>query len=351
MKYYDIRDDLKAYPDAWCYLVWSKRGPGKTYSTLRMCIEDKKKFVFIKRTIEDVKMLCASGKHKNINFDVSPFVPLNRDFGWHIVPVKIEKGLAGFYWCNENNEPCGDPVGYCVALSIATDVKGFDMSECDYMIFDEFIPKRYETIKRNEGDSMLDIYMTISRDRVERGRGELKLICLANATSINNPTFMVLDVMDIASFMDMSNREFQYLEKRRILLHEIPGQEVEEKDMTGIEIAMKGTEWAEMAFGGHFAYDDFSNVSHIRLKGYAPVCSVIYKKKHFYIYQKDGFYYMTSSKANNAPEYDLNRENEQKRFFYDYVGALMESNIDGKMKFETYSMYDLLVNYKKIFKI
>ena len=351
MKYYDIRDDLKAYPEAWCYLVWSKRGPGKTYSTLRMCIEDKKKFVFIKRTIDDVKMLCASGKKKNIKFDVSPFVPLNRDFGWNIKPVKIEKGLAGFYWSNENDEPYGEPVGYCVALSIATDVKGFDMSECEYMIFDEFIPKRYEVIKRNEGDSMLDIYMTIKRDRIERGRGELKLICLANATSINNPTFMILDVMDVASIMDISGKEFVYQADRRILLHEIPAVPVEEKDMTGIELAMKGTEWAEMSFGGHFAYDDFSNVSHVRLKGYSPVCSVIYKKKHFFVYQKDGFYYMTSSKANNVPVYDLNRENEQKRFFYDYVGALMEANIEDKMKFEAYSMYDLLVNYKKIFKI
>ena len=35
MTYYDIRNDLKRFPDAWCYLIWSSRGPGKTYSTLR----------------------------------------------------------------------------------------------------------------------------------------------------------------------------------------------------------------------------------------------------------------------------------------------------------------------------
>ena len=45
IKYYDIREDLRKFPNMWCYLIWSKRGPGKTYSTLRMCIEDKKKFV------------------------------------------------------------------------------------------------------------------------------------------------------------------------------------------------------------------------------------------------------------------------------------------------------------------
>ena len=34
-KYYYFPDDLERYPDAWCYIVWSRRGPGKTYSALR----------------------------------------------------------------------------------------------------------------------------------------------------------------------------------------------------------------------------------------------------------------------------------------------------------------------------
>ena len=99
MKYYDIKDDLKAYPDAWCYLVWSKRGPGKTYSTLRYCIENNIKFVFIKRTKDDIDLLCAH--KKGVTFDLSPFVPLNRDFGWDIKAQKIQKGIGGFYHSNE----------------------------------------------------------------------------------------------------------------------------------------------------------------------------------------------------------------------------------------------------------
>lgn len=350
-KYYDIRDDIKRYPDAWCYLVWSARGPGKTYSTLRMCIEDRKKFIFIKRTIEDVKMLCASGaKRKNIKFDISPFVPLNRDFGWNIKPVKIEKGVAGFYNSNENDEPFGEPIGYAVALSIASDVKGFDMSECDYVVFDEFIPKKYERIKRNEGDSLLDLYMTIRRDRIERGRGDLKLICLANATSINNPTFNTLEVTDDAALMDSRVQEYYY--NRGILMHKIiPVDDGEEKELTGIEAAMQGTVWAQMSFAGNFAYDDFTSVKHQRLKGYQPLCAYKYKNKTVYIYNKDGNYYACSSKNKTQNIYDLSRENEQKKFFYDYIGRLREATIEDKMQYETYTMYDLIVNYKNIFKL
>ena len=351
MKYYDIRTDIQKFPDAWCYLVWSKRGPGKTYSTLRMMIEDKKKFVFLKRTKDDVKLLCAGGK-RGVNFDMSPFVPLNRDFGWDIKPMKIEKGIAGFYHSNEEGEPCGDPVGYCVALSAASDIKGFDLSECDYLIFDEFIPKAYEIIKRNEGDALLDIYMTISRDRIKRGRGELKLICLANATSINNPTFNILDVTDVAADMDIYDEEFRYQNERKILLHNIhmdPKDEPEEK--SGIEIAMSGTAWHDMSFSGHFAYDDFSAVKHQRMKGYKPIVSYIYKKKQVFIYQKDGYYYATYARNDKCPVFNLARENEQKRFFNEYIFDLREACIEDKMQFTHYTMYDLIINYKKIFRI
>ena len=222
IKYYDIRDDLKLYPDAWAYLIWSKRGPGKTYSTLRLMLEEKKKFLFMKRTIEDVKTLCANGGKRGVEFDISPFKPLNRDFGYNIKPVLIVKGIAGFYECNEGGEPAGAPIGYCGALSAARDIKGFDMSEVDYQIFDEFIPKRGERISRTEGEQLLDIYMTLRRDRLERGREDLKLICLANAESVNNPTFQTFDVVDLAVQMDIDNREYTYLEDRGIMLHKIP---------------------------------------------------------------------------------------------------------------------------------
>ena len=351
IKYYDIRDDLRKFPNMWCYLIWSKRGPGKTYSTLRMCIEDNKKFVFLKRTIVDVDMLCASGSRRDVEFDISPFVPLNRDFGWDIKPVKIIKGIAGFYHCNEEGKPAGSPVGYACALSAAKDIKGFDLSECDYLIFDEFIPKRHERLNRNEGDQLMDIYMTVSRDRVQRGRGELILICLANATSINNPVFNTLDVMDIAAEMDLKNEEYHLQNRRRILLHRIPSVDVPEDEKTGIELAMTGTAWADMAFGGHFAYDDFTAVSHQRLKGYHPICSYTYKKETVYIYEKDGKYYATNAKATGVTNYNLQRENQQKKFFYDFIVHLREEAIEDNMVFQKYSYYDLIVNYKKIFDL
>ena len=33
-EYYHLLHDFLRFPKAWCYVVWSKRGPGKTYSAL-----------------------------------------------------------------------------------------------------------------------------------------------------------------------------------------------------------------------------------------------------------------------------------------------------------------------------
>ena len=43
----------------------------------------------------------------------------------------------------------------------------------------------------------MELYKTVARDRVERGKEELKLICLANAVNVFNYTFDVLEVTDV----------------------------------------------------------------------------------------------------------------------------------------------------------
>ena len=55
--YYHFAKDLEDYPEAGCYAVWSRRGPGKTYSFLRYCIDNGIFFIYMKRTNDDVQVL------------------------------------------------------------------------------------------------------------------------------------------------------------------------------------------------------------------------------------------------------------------------------------------------------
>ena len=362
--YYSVSDDIETYPDAWCIVAIGGRGTGKTYSALLDCLKNERKFCFVKRTNDDVKLLCAGSskmgrKIDDSVIDISPFKPINRDTGSDVHPFSIDTGLAGFWKCTTDAEgnhlPVGQPIGYIISLNAVSKYSGFDMSEADWMIFDEFVPRAWERVLRTEGDQMMDLYKTISRDREHRGRGPLKLLLLANAVNITCPASNILEISDIIAAMTCTGMEYTYIADRGILVHKIKSNEdfMKKERETFLYKSMGATAWGRMAFENDFAYNDFSSVAKVQLKGFKPVCSYIYKEKNVYIYRKDGQYYFTRSRANLPPEryYDLKRENEQKRFYYDYVLDLMNECIDGNVKFEEYTMYDLLVNYTKTFRL
>ncbi|MBR5004524.1 MAG: hypothetical protein IKY14_03575, partial [Erysipelotrichaceae bacterium] len=60
---------------------------------------------------------------------------------------------------------------------------------------------------------------------------------------------------------------------------------------------------------------------------------------------------MCRSRTKCLFDYDLNRENEQKLFYINHQIDLRDECINEKMKFQKYSMYDLIINYTKIFNI
>lgn len=350
--YYHILMDLLLYPLAWCYIVWSKRGPGKTYSVLWLCYYSNIKFIYMKRTNQDVDLILKDVKA--LDFDPSPYKALKRDKNIKVVGVKIDEGLGAFYEADEEGQPA-KLLCYVLSFNKIQQYKGFDFSDCEFIVFDEFIPQAGERIKRAEGSLLLDLYMTVSRDRLKRGRVALKIILFANAEQISVPVTNELEVVDSMADLNASGVTHEYLHKRKILLHHITNEEVpiseEEKD--GIYVGMEGTAWFEKSFNGSFANNDFSNVTKRSIKRSIPLIEVLYKTHSYFIYyneEKDK-YYMCSIPANARYYYNLNRENEQKKFYIDYGIDLCEACIEERFKFEKYSMYDLIMNYRKFFNI
>lgn len=354
--YYDIKDDLRRAPDAWAYFAWSGRNTGKTYSALKYMLETGSRFIFLKRTIEDVKLiLSGSGKIGSkvsmYGADLSPFKAINRDTETNVRAFGIYKGyLGGFWHCNEKSEAEGDPIGYILALNAISKVKGFDLSECDYIIFDEFIPSPWERVDRQEGKQLLDLYMTVARDREHRGRPPLKLIGLANPTDINCPVFQELEIADHAA--EMEKRGLEFLEIRGILLHAIKMSadfQQHEESMKALR-AMTGTAWHDMTTGEGFAYNDTTMIKTISLKGFRCIAGVKYRRFEWYIYQRGAAYYVSKSRNNPADGmYDLNTDQDARRFYLEKQLELKAEYIEGNVIFQTFTMYDVLINYKKFF--
>ena len=348
--YYHVLYDLLMFPNAWLFFVWSKRGPGKTYSALWLCYYSDIKFIYMKRTDKDVNLIL---KNDNMDFDASPYKDLKRDKGLNIVGVKIDDGIGAFYEADEEGEP-KKLLCYVLSFNKVQAYKGFGFADCEFIIFDEVIPQKGERIKRSEGENLLDLYMTVSRDRQKRGRKPLKMLLFCNAEEISTPVTKELEIIDDIADMNASGQAYMFTD-RKMLLHHITNEEVPitEAETEGIYEGMKGTAWWDKAFGGYFSGNDFSNVSKRSIRRSIPLIHVIYRKHDYYIYynEEKGRYYMCSTSARCQYEYNLDRENEQKKFWCDFVVDLREACVNEQFKFEKYSMYDLLMNYRKFFDI
>jgi hypothetical protein len=342
--YYHFCEDLKKYPDAWCYVAWSSRGQGKTYGALWYAYCEGFPIVYMKRTKNDVNLICNENK---IGFDASPYVPINRDHDIGVKAKRIEDGVGGFY---VEGEP--RPISYVIALSAAKSLKGFDLSNCEWLVFDEFIPQVGEITRKREGDMILDLYMTIRRDREQRGRKPLRLVLFANAEEISTPITNTLEVVDVMADMNARGDEYVYDDERGIMLHRIPNAHEENTEHGGIYAAMRNTAWGKKSFGAEFSNNDFSCVQTVSLKGYVPWIHLHYNMHDYYIYRKssNGSLYMCDSKGNTQESYNLDREVEQRRFYSGAWVDIYNECIDGRMLFKRYSMYDIIMNFKSFFK-
>ena len=360
--YYDVMDDINDYPDAWCYIVFGGRATGKTYSGLKGAVSNNHKFVYCKRTVNDVKILCAGNsvnkkmQEAGKGVDLSPFKSINRDLGWNYRAFQIFDGLGAFFACNVDNKPVSDPVGYLLSLSSVSKYKGFDLSDCDWMIMDEFVPKIYDRKLRGEGDQILDLYQTISRDREIRGKPALKLICFANSDDIASPLTNVLEVTDPIATMMETRLPLLYIEDRKILIHHITDNvNFRSKARESlIYKAMADTVWGRMALENDFAYNDFSQTGKFNMKNFRPILKYMYKNKMYYCYLKDdtGDFFITDSASNaNIPFYDLSKNADQGRLNIDYGIRIRQAMLEDHVKFKHYTQYDLFRNFTKIFNL
>lgn len=353
--YYTVFKDITDYPEAAFIIAWSFRGPGKTYGALDMCYQEGIKFIYMKRTKDDVDLITAATEGKAVEVDASPFVPINRDYGTNVKPFLIRSGFGAFYDLDKDFDKT-DPIGLIVALSAVKSVKGVDFSDCDIVILDEFIPQAHEIVRKKEGSAFLDFLLTVGRDRIARGKKPLKVILFANSEQIACPITNELEIVDDMAEMNAQKESIRYLEDRGILLHHILPEEApmvsknQKKD--GIFKAMEGTQWALKAYEGIFANNDFSNVRTMNIKKMIPFIHIKYKRNDYYIYtREDGQYYMCFNKAKCPLFFDLNKENDQKLFWAEECQSLRVDCMEGRFAFQKYSMYDLIINYKNYFKI
>lgn len=365
-KYYYIDNDLVKYPDFWMYIIYSKRGPGKTYSVLDLCYRSKIKFIYMKRTIEDVKALCSGsgnieqGMKAKMSLDLSPFKPINRDRHVNLRCVYIGNGIAGVYEMELNEEgtkyePAGDPIGYVGAISGIVKFKGFNLDECDVLIYDEFIPQLGERVSRTEGSSIMSFYNTLMRDRMERGAGEILFFALANATQVSNQLFDACGIIDDVVNIELTHGRYFADPDIGIMVHKLHDEDYAEaiKDAeTGMERLMKkkNPRMYRVEFEGDFAYDKLDIIKHRSLREFKCIYGFKHHDLNYYVYRKGGQNYICKIPY-PVKVYDLDDKIELQQFWKKYGFDLRVDLFEGKTDVDSYSAYNTIYNFKKLYEV
>lgn len=248
------------------------RGTGKTYSALKVARERRLMFMLMRRTQSQADLISKP--------EFSVFKPLNHDMMINVEVERISKYNSMFYEMDGENKI---PIGYTCALSTISNMRGFDASDIQLIIYDEFIPEKHERLLKNEADALWNAYETMNRNREIRGMAPIQLLCMANANDITNPVFESLKLIRIADKMQRGNADRWTDEKRGIqliMLHRSPISK--QKAGTVLYKLTSGSEFEAMALDNDFNV----NTQHVRprpLTEHVPVCSIgelcIYKHK------------------------------------------------------------------------
>lgn len=324
------------------------RGTGKTYSALSGAVNGKlpndAKFILMRRTSNELNIMLDSVKGGE---GANPFKPINNDYERNIGMREIVPNLAGIYNREENDEGkflyMGAPIGYGVALSTISSIRGIDFSDCSDCIYDEFIPEKHVRKIKDEGSALLNAYETMNRNREMLGYPAMRLWLLANSNDIYNPIFTALEIVAIVERMIRKGIADKYIKERGLAIHLVKNDTdfVEAKGKTALYKLTAGSQFADMALHNDFAYNDFSLISSRPLQGYRPVCAL----NDAYIYKKKGGceYYVTYSPA-QCPVFDARTEHERRAFIIRYGSILLPNFVAGNITFESYELKERILN-------
>lgn len=250
-------------------VVVGPRGVGKSYGRFRSLIERGEKFIYLRR-LKSQMDLCSKPEG-------NPFRAINNDLDMHITPYP-SGGIVTF----RKGDKTGDIVAVGLALSVVANIRGIDLSDYDYIVFDEFIASIGEHPIKNEYAAFQNFYETVNRNRELAGKQAVKCIMLGNANTLINPYFSSWHFMRTALKM-IAGKQMVWRSKdnTRLIIMLLDSPISEKKRETAL-YKNADSDFIEMALDNSFRTDE-TNIKSEPLKEYIHLVSVgeigIYKHK------------------------------------------------------------------------
>ena len=315
--------------------VTGGRGTGKTYGALlyaRQRSAPSHRFMLLRRTQAQVELISKP--------EFSPFKALDLAEGFVTVTQPLTKYTSGFYNGKEQDDgtwkAAGPLLGYTAALSTFSNLRGFDASDVDLIIFDEFIPQAQERPIKDEPGALYNCYESVARNRTG-----VQLLCLANANTLGNPIFLDLQLVQTAERMRAKGREIWTDDERGIMLVILQQSPISEmKRQQPLYRLQKDSEFTRMALDNDFAYEERSGSGRLPLKELVPLVAVgeicIYRRKA-------GGYYVSGHRSGSPESYGTGAH-DLERFRRRYLW-LWQAYMNRNILFEEYVQEVLFTKY------
>lgn len=300
------------------------RGIGKTYGALKYALEHHLRFILLRRTQTQTDLINKP--------QFSPLKPLD--------PEISTKAISKYNSAIMKDDKL---LGYTAALSTISSMRGFDASDVDLIIYDEFIPEKHERPIKHEATAFLNAYETINRNRELQGKSPVQVLALANAMDLANPIFIELGIVNQVNNLIETGRSNIYLDRQRGLLCVICfGSPIsQQKQNTALYRLTNKNEFAKMALENEFAFEEIGIIRSANLNEYRNIVTIgeitIYKHK------SEKRYYVSEHKTGSGDEFstgDVERIRFQKKYYY-----LWQNYLDYKIQFESYLCQVLFEKY------
>ena len=189
-------------------MILTGRGTGKTYGALkylRAQAVNGKRFMYFRRLQTQIDIVTKQ--------EFSPFKKLDAKTGTATMAKPLSKQTSGFF-----DEESGKLLGYAAAISTFANLRGFDGSDVETMLFEECIPKLTESRIRDEGAALFDAYETINRNRELEGEAPVKLVCIGNSNNSGADLLCYLKLVSRVERMKKTGTMVYTDEKKSFLL-------------------------------------------------------------------------------------------------------------------------------------
>lgn len=282
VNWYKIPDNNKLRP--FTFIVGG-RGIGKTYNSIEKAVtEFKGHFLYLRNTREQLQESCGAFGN--------PFKKWAQDHDRDIV-MRLEKSHAVVYeTVAEGVRSEVNIIGFGANLSTFENLRGVDLSNVEFIIFDEFIENR--TLTFDQFKAFLQMYETVNRNRELLGKEPVKVVLLSNAQRLGNPILRGFNLIPVIENMQKAGQRSWADGPIRI---ELPFSEVSDaKRQTALYQAVKGTDYSKEALDNNFINDSFTGVKTVNLMEYTPVVCV--DEIYIYRHKSNASYYACATPAN-----------------------------------------------------